>query len=206
MNIKFDEVVPGAKLLRFCIDFIVLSAVALSMMRDWVYFFMFGWKVFDSLLLCIFLAHVWPVLLIYCYFVVIFNKSGFQINLEPAYLVGMTGFEPATSASRTQRATNCATSRKFVTKLIIATKACFGKCFFKFTSYFVFKYHSSCLILFFDHWPGGCRAGKYCRAFPPALKQPAVDQNQFRAETGFFRAKIARKMNKATTQSTMDRR
>ncbi len=28
-----------------------------------------------------------------------------------AYLVGMTGFEPATSWSQTRRATNCATSR-----------------------------------------------------------------------------------------------
>ena len=59
------------------------------------------------------------------YFAVILNKNGFQKALEPAILVGMTGFEPATSASRTQRATNCATSRKFVTKLIITVKCQF---------------------------------------------------------------------------------
>ena len=29
------------------------------------------------------------------------------------FLVGMTGFEPATSWSQTRRATNCATSRKY---------------------------------------------------------------------------------------------
>lgn len=104
-------------------------------------------------------------------------------------MVGMTGFEPATSASRTQRATNCATSRKFVTKLIIATKACFVKCFFKFTSYFVFKYHSSCLILFFDHRPGGCRAGEILQSISSGPEATSGGSESIQSRNRFFPGK-----------------
>ena len=39
---------------------------------------------------------------------------GFDFAVKTAILVGMTGFEPATSWSQTRRATNCATSRYYL--------------------------------------------------------------------------------------------
>ncbi len=45
---------------------------------------------------------------------VLFDKKEGKTAMEiPSVLVGMTGFEPATSCSQSKRATNCATSRNY---------------------------------------------------------------------------------------------
>ncbi len=78
---------------------------------------------------------------------VILEKSGFQKTLEPAYLVGMTGFEPATSASRTQRATNCATSREMTLNIIIVLILNFVKDFLNFLPNFPLTYSQSVFMI-----------------------------------------------------------
>lgn len=56
------------------------------------------------------------------------------------YLVGMTGFEPATSWSQTRRATSCATSRNVYIIYIFSKIYSSGKCtFYYFFSYFYAK-------------------------------------------------------------------